>query len=125
MARYNRSDLKSAIERIQSLPDERRARIEAGAAHILEQMHLAEIRKALDTTQVKLSVKAGMTQAEISRVENNLATVQLRTLQRYVAGLGGELQIVANFPDGVSAEIPLKAGKPVRSRIKVETSQPF
>ena len=125
MARYNRSDFKSAIERIQSLPDERRARIEAGAARILEQMHLAEIRKALDTTQVKLSVKAGMTQAEISRVENNLATVQLRTLQRYVAGLGGELQIVANFPDGVSAEIPLKAGKPVKSRIKVETSQPF
>jgi len=123
MARYKRSDFVSTTERIQTLPRKRRQKVEAGALRIVEQMHLAEIRKALDTTQTELSRRAGMKQAEISRVENNPAASQLRTLQRYVTGLGGELQIVARFPDGVSAQIPLKAGRPVKSRITLEKPQ--
>ena len=122
MAKYKRANFVSALDRIRDLPAERRKKIEAGAARILEQMHLAEIRKALDTTQTQLAERTGMKQAEISRVENNAETSQLRTLQRYVVGLGGELQLVARFPDGVSAEIPLKSGRPVKSRVKVEKS---
>jgi hypothetical protein len=124
MAKYKKSDFKSAIDRIRELPEDRLRKVEAGASRILEQMHLAEIRKALDTTQMELSARTNMKQAEISRVEHNAETMQLRTLQRYIVGLGGELQIVARFPDGVSAEIPLKAGKPVKSRIKIETTPP-
>lgn len=120
MAKYKRTDFPSAVDRIQAMPKKRREKIEAGALRILEEMHLAEIRKALGATQVELSERSGMKQAEISRIENNPTTSQLRTLQRYVAGLGGELQIVARFPDGVSAEIPLKAGKPVKSQIRVD-----
>ena len=124
MANYRKSDFTSAIGRIRDLPEDRRRKIEAGASRTLAQMHLAEIRKALDTTQMELSARINMKQAEISRIEHNAETMQLRTLQRYIAGLGGELQIVARFPDGVSAEIPLKAGKPVKSRIRIETTQP-
>jgi hypothetical protein len=122
MAKYKRADFVSALDELRNLPADRRKKIEAGAARLIEQMHLAEIRKALDTTQVQLSERIGMKQAEISRVENNAETAKLRTLQRYVEGLGGELQIVARFPDGTSAEIPLKAGRPVKSRVRVEKS---
>src|SRR3954447_12048353 len=108
MTKYKRADFVSALDRIRDLPSERRGKIEAGAARILEQMHLSEIRKALDTTQAQLAGRTGMKQAEISRVENHAEASQLRTLQRYVAGLGGELQLVARFPNGVSAAIPLK-----------------
>lgn len=122
MTEYKRSDFRPFRELLDELPDARRKKVEAGAARIVERMRLAEIRKALETTQTELSNKTGIAQADISRVEHNLEAVQLRTLQRYVAGLGGELQIVARFPDGVSAEIPLKAGRPVKSRIKIEKS---
>lgn len=118
MARLKRSDFTAARERIAALPEDRRRRIEAGAAEILKSMHLAELRKAMDVTQARLSDATGMKQAEVSRVEKNPETVQIRTLERYVRGLGGELKIVAEFPDGTHAEIPIHAGKPVRSRIK-------
>ena len=124
MAKYKRADFVSALDRIRGLPAERRKKIESGATKILEQMHLGEIRKALETTQMELASRTGMKQAEISRIENHAEASQLRTLQRYVAGLGGDLQIVAQFPDGVRAEIPLKSGRPVKSRIKVEKTRP-
>jgi hypothetical protein len=71
MTESKRADFVSALDRIRDLPSERRGKIEAGAARILEQMHLSEIRKALDTTQAQLAGRTGMKQAEISRVENH------------------------------------------------------
>ena len=120
MAKFNKSDFRPARERIGALPRARRARIERGAAKILLAMHLSEIRKALDVTQAKLAHRAGLTQAEVSRIENNPETVQLRTMERYVRGLGGKIKIVADFPDGVHAEIPLHQGKPVKSKVMAE-----
>jgi hypothetical protein len=43
MARYEREDFVSALDRIRDLPPERRERIEVGAARILEQMPLFEV----------------------------------------------------------------------------------
>ena len=119
MTRYKESDFKLFSERIAALPEARRREIEDGARTIMEQMHLAEVRKALDVTQKSLAEKTGIKQAELSRIENNIETVQIKTLDRYVTGLGGTCKIVAEFPDGTVAEIPLRAGKPVKSRVKV------
>ena len=120
MAKFNKSDFRPARKRIGALPRARRARIEREAGKILLAMHLSEIRKALDVTQAKLAHRAGLTQAEVSRIENNPETVQLRTMERYVRGLGGKIKIVADFPDGVHAEIPLHQGKPVKSKVMAE-----
>lgn len=120
MAKFKKSDFRPARERIESLPAERRSRIEKGAAQILAAMHLSEIRKALAVTQTALSEKAGLKQAEVSRIENNPETVQIRTMEKYVRGLGGELKIVAEFPDGTHAEIPLRGGRPVRAKATAE-----
>lgn len=123
MTKYSKSDFKPFSELLDQFSDDERREIHAGARAIMEQMHLAEVRKALDVTQTALSARTGMKQAELSRIENNIENVQLKTLNRYVSGLGGTCKIVAEFPDGVVAEIPLRAGKPVKSKVKVGTRQ--
>lgn len=119
MTKLRKSDFRPARERIDQLPAERRARIQAGAEKIVQAARLAEIRRALTVTQTELSEKSGLKQAEVSRIENNVASVQLRTLERYILGLGGTLKVVVDFPDGSHADIPLRGGKPVKSRAAV------
>jgi DNA-binding XRE family transcriptional regulator len=120
MTKYKRSDFRPAREWIDALPEERREKIYAGAAEIIKNIRLAELRKAMDVTQVKLAKKSGISQADISRIENRPETVQLRTMERYVRSLGGTFKIVAEFPDGMVAQIPLRAGKPVKSKMTAE-----
>jgi hypothetical protein len=123
MAKLKKSDFRPARERIARLPKERRDRIEADAREMAQEMHLAEIRKALSVTQTELSERTGMAQGDISRFEKaELAGTKLSTLERYVRGMGGELRIVADFPDGTVARIPLHHGRPVKSRIETVTS---
>ena len=117
MTKYRKSDFRPAREWIDALPEERRRKIEAGAAEIIGKVRLAQLRKAMNVTQVSLSKKSGINQAEVSRIENRPETVQLRTMERYVKSLGGSLKIVAEFPDGTVAQIPLRAGKPVKSKM--------
>ena len=120
MTKRTEADFKLSSQRLDALPTARRIQIEAGARAIVANMHLAEVRKALDITQTVLATRTGMKQAELSRIENNTENVQLKTLNRYVAGLGGTCKIVAEFPDGVVAEIPMRAGKLVKSKITAE-----
>ena len=124
MTRLKKSDFRPARERIDRLPAERRARIQAGAETIIQAARLAEIRRALSVTQTALSESSGLKQTEVSRIENNLASVQLRTLERYIQGLGGTLKVVAEFPDGSHADIPLRGGKPVKSRASILRGEP-
>jgi DNA-binding XRE family transcriptional regulator len=119
MAKLKRSDFRPANEWIEALPEASRHRAKAAAARAVEAIHLAEVRKALTITQAALADRTGLKQTEVSRIENNPASVQIRTLDRYVAGLGGKLKLVAEFPDGTQAAIPLQDGKPVKSRATV------
>jgi DNA-binding Xre family transcriptional regulator len=119
MTGYKKSDCKPLSELLESFSDDERQGIVAGTRAILENTRLAEVRKALDVTQNTLSARTGIKQAELSRIENNIENVQIKTLDRYVSGLGGTCKIVAEFPDGVIAEIPLRAVKPVKSKVKI------
>jgi transcriptional regulator with XRE-family HTH domain len=64
-------------------------------------MTLRTIRDAAGFTQVAVSEKSGIDQADISRLENraDLEDCQVATLQRYIKALGGELELVARFGD--------------------------
>ena len=64
-------------------------------AELLE-MDLRELREAAGKTQEELAAALKKAQSEISRVEGR-SDYRLSTLQRYVAALGGELEIVAKF----------------------------
>ena len=123
MAKLHRSDFRPARDWIEKLPAARLEPVKDAAEEIVAEARLNEVRKALTVTQVDLADRSGLKQGEISRIENNPASVQLRTLERYINGLGGTLKIVAEFPDGGQAVIPLKSGKPVKSRVTVGPSR--
>ena len=64
-------------------------------------MTLRSLRDASRETQVAVSEKSGMNQGDISRLENrsDLEDCQVATLRRYLAALGGELELVVKFGD--------------------------
>lgn len=64
---------------------------------------LSEIRRARRMTQETLAEALGMSQSEVSKVERR-TDVCVSTLRRYIEAMGGELEIVARFPNG-SVEI--------------------
>jgi DNA-binding XRE family transcriptional regulator len=62
----------------------------------LLEMDLRELRAATGKTQEELAEALKKAQSEISRIESR-SDYRLSTLQRYVAALGGELEVVASF----------------------------
>lgn len=81
-------------------------------------MTLRAIREAVGKTQMATANESTMDQADISRLENrsSLDDTQIATLRRYLAALGGELELVARFGDkrivlvGASQPAPEAAG---------------
>jgi hypothetical protein len=57
------------------------------------------LREATGKTQTEVAAASTIDQADISRLESreNFADCQVSTLQRYVAALGGQLELVAAF----------------------------
>jgi hypothetical protein len=59
------------------------------------------LREAAGKTQAEVAEISKIDQADISRLESreNLGDCQVSTLERYVAALGGRLELVATFGD--------------------------
>jgi predicted transcriptional regulator len=59
------------------------------------------LREAAGKTQADVADASGIDQADISRLESreDFADCKVSTLQRYVASLGGQLDLVASFGD--------------------------
>ena len=68
---------------------------------------LAALRRALDITQAELADIMGVSQAQVSRIENG-TDLAVSTLQRHLEAIGGELEISVVFPDGVRVPIELR-----------------
>lgn len=82
-----------------SLPAERRARIEARSEALREEYKtLQDLRKARELTQERMAETLGVKQENISRLEKR-SDLLLSTLRSYVAAMGGSLELVAKFPD--------------------------
>jgi transcriptional regulator with XRE-family HTH domain len=62
-------------------------------------MPLNELRRARSFTQDELATAMRTSQSEVSKLEQRTDTY-ISTLRNYVRALGGELDIVARFPDG-------------------------
>lgn len=69
------------------------------AAAILAAMNLAELRGLRDVTQERLAEQLDVAQSNVSRLERR-TDMHVRTLQAVVEALGGELELVARFPEG-------------------------
>ena len=85
------------------------ARAAARAEAMLLEMQLQDIRKSRNVTQVALAQVLNVEQAAISKLENR-EDMYVSTLRAYIRALGGELQLVAKFPD---AEIKVHSFEPV------------
>lgn len=84
---------------IKKLRPAQRRNVEARAAELIaEEMTLRELRRARKLTQVKIAKKLGITQDSVSRLEKR-SDLLLSTLRKSVEAMGGNLSLVAEFPD--------------------------
>lgn len=67
---------------------------------LMECALISELRKDQDLTQKELADILEIRQSAISQIENQ-EDVLVKTLERYVRALGGELEVRAKFPDKI------------------------
>lgn len=78
---------------------ESKARAEKKTQQMLVEMPMHELRHAKEMTQEQLAKNLKTKQASVSKVERR-TDMYISTLRSYIEAMGGELQIVAHFPDG-------------------------
>ena len=84
---------------IRMLSSAQRKKVEARAAELVaEEMTLQELRRARKLTQVSVAKALGITQDSVSRLEKR-SDILLSTLRKTVQVMGGNLSLVAEFPD--------------------------
>jgi DNA-binding transcriptional regulator YiaG len=76
-----------------------RARADARAAAMLAEMPLHELRQARQLSQEMLAERLRTGQAAVSKLERR-ADMYVSTLRGIIKAMGGDLEIVARFPDG-------------------------
>ncbi|MBF6571244.1 MAG: helix-turn-helix transcriptional regulator [Candidatus Binataceae bacterium] len=100
-------------DKIKKLRPAQRKKIEARAAELIaEEMSLRELRRARKLTQVRVAKTLGITQDSVSRLEKR-SDVLLSTLRKTIKAMGGDLSLIAEFPDrppvvltGIAEEYP-------------------
>src|SRR6266446_252520 len=86
-------------DKIRKLNAAQRKRVEARAVELIaEEMTLRELRRARKLTQVRMAKALGITQDSVSRLEKR-SDLLLSTLRKTVKAMGGNLSLVAEFPD--------------------------
>ena len=98
---------------IKKLSAAQRKKVEARAAQLIaEEMTLQETRKARKLTQQKIAKSLRIGQEGVSKMEKR-SDLLISTLRGYVEAMGGELSLVAQFPDrepvvlsGIAEEAP-------------------
>jgi DNA-binding XRE family transcriptional regulator len=76
----------------------RRAKVAAMVADTSARLHLAELRRARQLTQVQLAKRLGIAQSEVSRIEHR-TDMHLSTLGNAIEAMGGRLRLIADFGD--------------------------
>jgi transcriptional regulator with XRE-family HTH domain len=77
--------------------DQRRSKEQAAA--MLMALDLSELRGRLEVTQEELAERLQISQSNVSRLEKR-RDMLVSTLREVVEAFGGELHLVAEFPEG-------------------------
>ena len=84
---------------IRKLSPAQRKKVQGRAAEVIaEEMSLRDLRKARKLTQTRVAKTLGITQDSVFRLEKR-SDLLLSTLRKTVKAMGGEVRIVAEFPD--------------------------
>jgi transcriptional regulator with XRE-family HTH domain len=90
---------KAFSELTKGFSKERKALIEKETQLLrMEYDLLSELRKDEELTQKELADILEIRQSAISKLESQ-ADIMVRTLEKYIQALGGELEVRAKFPD--------------------------
>ncbi|MBV8210082.1 MAG: XRE family transcriptional regulator [Burkholderiaceae bacterium] len=76
-----------------------RARAEARAKEMLAEMPLNELRQARGLSQKLLAESLHVQQPSIAKLEKR-TDMYVSTLRSHIEAMGGQLEIIARFPDG-------------------------
>lgn len=82
---------------------------------LFAELQLSEVRKLAGKSQRELAGVLGIRQPSLSKLEHQ-SDMQISTLRRLVAALGGQLEIVAKFPRRSIKLTQFKPGAPQRPR---------
>jgi DNA-binding XRE family transcriptional regulator len=94
--RKNFTNLKRQVE----ANPERRARLDQERQFVRTILGLTAMRKARGATQRQIAEAWDVSQANVSQIERT-QDIFLSTLSKYIAALGGQMEIRAVFPDEV------------------------
>jgi len=84
---------------LKTLPPDLQEEIEAGTRQLIAEEHaLRDLRAARKRSQQQIAERLGVNQAAVSKLERR-ADMYVSSLRDYIEALGGELEIVAHFPD--------------------------
>lgn len=103
---------------INELSPARRKKVEARAAQLIaEEMTLRQLRHARKLTQQKIAKSLHIGQEGVSKLEQR-SDLLISTLRDYVEAMGGNLSLVAEFPDrepvvlsGITEDDPKPKGR--------------
>ncbi len=94
MKTTNWKDIKN-----KKLSPEAQARVNVRVAATIAELPLAGLRRARELSQQTLAGAMGVSQSEISKIERR-SDVYVSTLRSFIEAMGGELAIIARFPEG-------------------------
>ena len=102
--------MKTLNGKLNELGERRRKKVEARAAELVaEEMSLQDLRRAHRLTQARVGKALKIGQDGVSRLEQR-SDLLISTLRNYVEAMGGDLQLIASFPDRPAVAVTGLAG---------------
>ena len=92
------ADIHSFADLRARMAPKAQAEVEAEALRLGQQMDLGEVRRALKLFREELGQTLQIGQGSVARIETR-TDMDVSTLRRFIEAMGGELEIVARFPD--------------------------
>jgi hypothetical protein len=89
---------RSLDDVLASLPEARRARIEARAQDLKEEVEsLGELRRVTGKAQIEIASALKVKQPSVSKIEKQ-TDMYLSTLRSYIEAIGGKLELIVRLP---------------------------
>lgn len=89
---------RSLDEVVAALPETRRARVEARARELKDEVEsLSELRRLAGKAQSEIASALNIKQPSVSKIEKQ-SDMYLSTLRSYVEAVGGELELIVRLP---------------------------